>query len=778
MSYKITYLRVFNFKVFDDFELDFKKSNIITLGGPNGYGKTSIFDAIELALTENIERFIPVDKATGSTDNIIGKDGKDSVAIKLELSNGSDTITVRREFNKINNTKQINKVNNFKNVWKTTILRNNIEESNSSQQRLEELLGEQNLAKYYNSFFYIQQEDTAHFLRKDEQARLNLIAQLFDIKKETDELQKLKELDNKLKQIHKQSNEEKQKITQGDLTQKTLSDENIEYGRLINFTNSIEHEWDKEQLTFREADTKDKYFHELKRIHTFVENKDNVIKFFQTSYVKQSIEKIKNLVALYNIIEKQEIITQLAKDKPLIQKILIDLENIELILEQKINFEVLKTKIDFDFDAFRKEVTTIKSLKDNLSKSDKVIRELLAFRENLITKFNESLLDKNNCPLCGFDWGNADALILAIDEKKIFLNTLIESDTKIFNEKVESLKPKLKILKDLITNLIQDQYEISNEYVEYINKYKESISFVLNFSRFFVQNEIFIDDLIIKDLNTPITEDMLLDLANKVIERIDSKIIFSEEFLNNQYEFRLVDVYQTYFDRKEENIQNITVEDIRQKEKYIQQMYYKFNQSKYKRLQILTKEISEIENIIKNIDTLVKIYVDKISKHRRKMIQNIELAFYIYSGKILQNIRGNQTSGIFMKDAVRGNDDKLNNIRFVADYASDQDIVNTTSSGQLAGIVIALTLALNRIYSKNLDSLMIDDPVQSMDDINMISLVELLRNDFKDKQIFLSTHEDEIEKYILYKYMKHQYDVCRVDVMKQKIYYKKQETEN
>ena len=70
---------------------------------------------------------------------------------------------------------------------------------------------------------------------------------------------------------------------------------------------------------------------------------------------------------------------------------------------------------------------------------------------------------------------------------------------------------------------------------------------------------------------------------------------------------------------------------------------------------------------------------------------------------------------------------------------------------------------------------MIDDPVQSMDDINMISLVELLRNDFKDKQIFLSTHEDEIEKYILYKYMKHQHDVCRVDVMMQKAYYKKQE---
>ena len=70
--------------------------------------------------------------------------------------------------------------------------------------------------------------------------------------------------------------------------------ENIEYKRLLNFTNVMEHEWDKEQLTFPEIDTKDKYFHELKRIHLFVENKDNVIKFYQTSYVKQSIEKIRH----------------------------------------------------------------------------------------------------------------------------------------------------------------------------------------------------------------------------------------------------------------------------------------------------------------------------------------------------------------------------------------------------------------------------------------------------------------------------------------------------
>ena len=74
-----------------------------------------------------------------------------------------------------------------------------------------------------------------------------------------------------------------------------------------------------------------------------------------------------------------------------------DLENTESLLEQQINFEILKTKIDFDFDAFINEVATIKSLKDNLSKSDKIIRELISFRDSLIIKFNESLLEELKC---------------------------------------------------------------------------------------------------------------------------------------------------------------------------------------------------------------------------------------------------------------------------------------------------------------------------------------------------------------------------------------------
>ncbi len=55
-NWKISKLQIQAFKAFTNIEFDFKKSSLITLEGPNGYGKTSTFDAIELLFTGKISR--------------------------------------------------------------------------------------------------------------------------------------------------------------------------------------------------------------------------------------------------------------------------------------------------------------------------------------------------------------------------------------------------------------------------------------------------------------------------------------------------------------------------------------------------------------------------------------------------------------------------------------------------------------------------------------------------------------------------------------------------
>lgn len=54
------------------------------------------------------------------------------------------------------------------------------------------------------------------------------------------------------------------------------------------------------------------------------------------------------------------------------------------------------------------------------------------------------------------------------------------------------------------------------------------------------------------------------------------------------------------------------------------------------------------------------------------------------------------------------------------------------STGQLSALVVSLTLALNKVYGKNDNGglLLIDDPMQSMDEMNVTSFIELIRNDF------------------------------------------------
>jgi exonuclease SbcC len=133
-------------------------------------------------------------------------------------------------------------------------------------------------------------------------------------------------------------------------------------------------------------------------------------------------------------------------------------------------------------------------------------------------------------------------------------------------------------------------------------------------------------------------------------------------------------------------------------------------------------------------------------------IKQIEIPLYIYSGKILQDTqRGN---GIFIDYDI---DKKESPLKFLSTLDSDYDATYSMSTGQLSALVVSLTLALNKVYGKsdNGGLLLIDDPMQSMDEMNVTSFIELIRNDFENTQFILSTHESKISRLLHYKYLKY-----------------------
>ena len=132
MNWKISKLAISNFKAFTNIKLDFENCTLLTLEGPNGFGKTSIYDALELAFTGKIDRIhrlcnnIMYGNKINFEDNLFWntKHGKNDIKITVELINQEDNeVFSFCRVAKVGDleTPQNNKANNFsifKFVWK------------------------------------------------------------------------------------------------------------------------------------------------------------------------------------------------------------------------------------------------------------------------------------------------------------------------------------------------------------------------------------------------------------------------------------------------------------------------------------------------------------------------------------------------------------------------------------------------------------------------------------------------------------------------------------
>ncbi|WP_253254651.1 AAA family ATPase [Vibrio parahaemolyticus] len=104
MNWKISKIEVSSFKAFKHIYLDLGESALLTLDGPNGYGKTSIFDAIELLLTGQVSRIqnlfstLLSNRTKNYADNLFWNDrsGENDLCIKIEYTNDDRKLVLAR----------------------------------------------------------------------------------------------------------------------------------------------------------------------------------------------------------------------------------------------------------------------------------------------------------------------------------------------------------------------------------------------------------------------------------------------------------------------------------------------------------------------------------------------------------------------------------------------------------------------------------------------------------------------------------------------------------
>ncbi|MBJ9978551.1 AAA family ATPase [Bacillus sp. S70] len=784
---KISRIQIKNFKHIEELVLDFSNKDLIVLDGPNGFGKTTVFDAVELVLTGKISRIKnTADGRIGYGDILFANNSELDTEIKVEFIGENDCFVIAK---RIDSKKRLTAVERKPDNWEVfeTYHLSDFdipvtEGDLISNEDIETILSIDNLERYFSLFYYVQQEENTLFLKQNAKERMDEISQLFDTYNEETELKKLQIIKSKITTELKRLDGPKGELANKENTKNLLINglkdlekkdiQEIEYFVLFQEENTLK-EWDKEKITLNK-ESREKFLQELREVYILVRN---IEKFLDTEFNNEIYKLTENkkllahTILTYNFLEEYGKFKKLKDKETTLKRIKhkITKENLDknLIVSHFTELqELLSIKINIeDIEIY---ISNLKSYKLRMGEVSEVIQQLNVTRETLMTQYNKikEEFESVECPLCGNPYKSYENLITSVNEKEKVFSQMLDKDTNKYSELYNELflnhvdKILLEIEKYLLVeqNIInEDLYKVFiealrnknaiNNFVDWCENNNLDISSSLNTEFRFVEN---IDAKV----------QQLIDLLLLQIKTVDSSYANHE---SNKSTFN------TVFSGDIKKVRKIDLVDIIKKVKYIDYQYY-YNSSE--NIKVLQREIDQMSTkrrkIIlaeQKIKVLIEVYEQKILNHWKKIITDIEIPFYIYTGKIMQNYQ--RGCGLFIHDNESFGQ---KSIRFVSNLKSDHDAINYLSSGQLSGLVIAFTLALNKVYGENsIDIIMIDDPVQTMDEINIASLTELLRNEFKRKQIIMSTHEEEVSRYIRYKFAKYDLKTMRLNI-KNEIY--------
>ncbi|GFO70038.1 hypothetical protein GMLC_36170 [Geomonas limicola] len=772
-NFSIDSITVNNFKVFSQYSVGFSGNEMVVLSGPNGFGKTTIFDALELAFTGNIDRFKNIESSTGCEDVLVSREQGKPVTVEVVLSSSKQKIKIVRSLKKQYIESAGNKIDkkagNFQNLWHLYVSNGGDGKlSSSTQFELEKLIGQNELSRYYNLFYYVRQEDTTHFLKRSEKERLSEISRLFDT---VEEENALKTIDTARKRVSliKKNLETSMTELKRELSINISLHEPAPYIRL--FPN-MDVSWDEAEVLIENQKAKDNIIFELQRIDAIVKHRHEFIRYRKFLHVAAQTDTLLSTLYICRWLNSLDEIVKNYQFKVSLIQLLADLEIDSLLEKKSIQSDSLSILLpDFDFESFQTRVSEVREAKKQINSTASICQQLLDIRAKLVNVFAPgSGVADNECPLCGYDWGAHSKVLEEISSKKESLSAFLTKEQSSYNKTRDDLDnyllaPIRKKIKDYLSN---ERFNISKSMFDSIVSHRPHADVVKRLIGWLDDNRVNIDDLVCNSLSQETSPDMVALNLERFKSRIKENMPpLSEYFQTHSQEFAFESAFRSYFNSYDKLLA-ISSTDITDKIKYINYKYVSSLDQKKNVMADYEKRMSMINKLENKLKNIGEVYKSEIGLHRRDIIKDIEIPFYVYSGKILQSLREGCTGGVFVKDPSPG--DELKNIRFVSDWKSDHDVINTTSSGQLSGIIIALTLAMNKVYSRGLSSIFIDDPVQTMDDINIVSLVDLLRHEFRDKQVFISTHEDDFERYVLYKYLVQNRSVKKINVMTRREY--------
>ena len=282
MVYCINKIYIKNFKLFEDIPqpISLGDAALTVLDGPNGFGKTSIFDVIELILTGKLKRIKKSDARIKYNELLLQNNSSEESILKIEFKNteNDSTFTLVKTI-PANFLTEKNSPDDF-DIFDTHLLDDFWE--NPSNKTLiadspEKLLIEKfgvDITNIFNLVYYIEQEDSKYFLRMNESERLDQISMLFNTEKQEFEVKKYREVRRLVNREKKSLDKD---IIELDESIKKLdaslgkSQEKVNYFKLLPHLSPLA-EWDKKELKSITYEVKEKYILELSKLEQFLRN--------------------------------------------------------------------------------------------------------------------------------------------------------------------------------------------------------------------------------------------------------------------------------------------------------------------------------------------------------------------------------------------------------------------------------------------------------------------------------------------------------------------------
>ncbi len=789
MSYRIERLRVKNFKCFDNKKYySFLFNEILSpiiLSGPNGFGKTTFFDAVELIFTKNITRLHNdiEDRRINLGKNILlneaGCDGVLVLNLKDESTSIKTIVTVIDHSNE-------------KLLIGDAIKYSVTDESLNSDEEVESFLVTQrewssclsdciNLkysTEHFNIYYYVSQAESVHFLKKSIKERKSSVNALLN----ADIIDShIEYIDNILIGGSKSKNgvivndairsceaviNEKVYLIKSKLKEANLNIKDADYEPLLNYPKNISpFFWDIEDVAFEgenETYSLNHIIQEIQSLYHFANNRSDYTKYLENNKLAKLInnkEGISDLLNYHSFIESGAININAILQTSLINRQKVEIYSHSEFFRKELDISIFKKEdlikireidrslISSDIDEISNYVKEIINTKKELSDNQKLLSELSQARKEL-HKYINTLNDTGICPFCAHPFGSTDELEKAFSSLSIRISEKKTGDS----EKIDELFQKLQLL------LFDDRKRV----LAYIQGLDEER--VQSLNRSVIQDQQFINNAdrikIVEKINTYIPNDSLLTLNET--ERLLAIQRYLQEkvmpYKNSNFESECKEYNFQNVSEKYKDILSLTQDRLSRKEyidKKINYIKYKYSLSESLEIERFKAELKNeiirkyrLESLRKDLDQLKALYKNSIEVYKNQVIKKLRIPLLVYSGKILQDYQNGL--GVFIS---------RDEMRFISNGDAKHDILNTFSSGQLSGFVLSFLFAMNKQYitrsNDDIGFILVDDPVQTMDDINIASFIEVLRNDFARKQIILSTHETDKENYILYKFLKY-----------------------